>query len=118
MVIGSKAFVCPWFGRSNAAAKMQPQVPGVASLVVSAAQAKATCPRPKCKPMPLKKFCLGSESVLKEGPVVGELCAGAPGRGGMPVPGGCRLQSKNEDSHKDVNVDVRAPRRTERIASV
>ena len=49
---------------------------------------------------------------------MGELCAGAPGRGGMPVPGGCRHQSKNEDSHKDVNVDVRAPRRTERIASV
>ena len=34
----------------------------------------------------------------------------------MPVPGGCRRQSKNEDSHKDV--DVRAPRRTKRIASV
>ena len=42
--------------------------------------------------------------------------AGAPGRGGMSMPGGCRRQSKNEDSHKDV--DVRAPRRTERIASV
>ena len=41
---------------------------------------------------------------------------GAPGRGGMPVPGGCRRQSKNEDSHKDV--DVQAPRRIERIASV
>ena len=28
--------------------------------------------------------------------------AGAPGRGGMSMPGGCRRQSKNEDSHKDV----------------
>ena len=57
----SKAFVWPWFGRSNAAEKKQPQVPGVASLVVSAAQAKATCPRPKCKPMPPKYYVLSQK---------------------------------------------------------
>ena len=84
--------------------KVQPQVPGMANLVVSAPQVKATCPRPKFKPMPPKYYVL----FPKEGPVVGDV--GTPGRGGMLVPGGCRC---HENSHKDG--DIRAPRRTERI---
>jgi hypothetical protein len=85
VVVGSKAFVCAWFRRSNAATKKKPQVPGVASLV-SAAEAKTSCPGAQVRASPRRPnttSCL--RHVVEGGPVVGELCAGAPGHRGVVV---------------------------------